>query len=74
MWSRLLDLLGGPMKVDRDPEPWRNMIRLVVSSMLGHVGHKKVVTLLLSNPNCCTGQWSDLKQMLLELIETFRKP
>jgi len=53
-------------------EPWRQMIQHVISSMLGHVGHKKVVSLILSNPSYSSGQWSDLKQMLLELIETLR--
>jgi len=72
MWCSLLNDVAKPIQVVVNPDPWREMIRHIVSSMLGHVGHKKVVTLILSNPSCSGGKWSDLKQMLLELIETFR--
>ena len=72
LWSDLLDTLGAPLQVAENPEPWREMIRHIVSSMLGHVGHKKVVSLVLSNSSCTSGKWSDLKLMLVELIETFR--
>ena len=34
--------------------------------------YMKVVSLILSNPSYSSGKWSDLKQMLLELIETLR--
>ena len=72
MWTTLLDTLGKRLENVTNPEPWREMIRHVISSMLGHVGHKKVVSLVLSNPTSSSGRWSDLKQMLLELTETFR--
>ena len=72
LWTTLLDTLGKHLENMSNPEPWREMIRHVISSMLGHVGHKKVVSLVLSNPTSSSGKWSDLKQMLMELTETFR--
>jgi hypothetical protein len=66
--------VSSPIKTVANPEPWRYMVRHVVSTMLGHVGHKKVVSLVLSNPSCSSGvdTWAHLKHMLAELIQTFR--
>jgi len=74
LWCSLLDIVSSPIKTVSNPEPWRSMVRHIVSTMLGHVGHKKVVSLVLSNPSCSSGvdTWAHLKHMLAELIQTFR--
>jgi len=74
LWCSLLDKVSAPIKTVHNPEPWRSMVRHIVSTMLGHVGHKKVVSLVLSNPSCSSGvdTWAHLKHMLGELIQSFR--
>ena len=42
LWCSLLDIVSSPIKSVSNPEPWRSMVRHIVSTMLGHVGHKKV--------------------------------
>jgi len=74
LWCKVLDIISHPLSTVADAEPWRAMVRHIVSTMLGHVGHKKVVSLVLSHPSCSSGldTWQHLKHMLTELIETFR--
>ena len=48
-------------------------MRHVVSSMLGHVRHDKVVAAVLADPGYTdTSNWSELRRLLGEIIDTFR--
>ena len=74
-WCPLLDILVAPLINLQDKEAvskWREMVRHVISSMLGYVSHSKVVSAVLSDPGYSEGSWAELKQLLGELIDTFR--
>ena len=48
-------------------------VRHVVSSMLGHVSHTRVLEAVLADPGANdTSNWSELRRLLGEIIDTFR--
>ena len=75
LWCPLLDLLVVPLSTLGEKEvvsKWREMVRHVISSMLGYVSHSRVVAAVLADPGYSEGSWAELKQLLGELIDTFR--
>ena len=48
-------------------------VRHVVSSMLGHVSHTRVLEAVFADPGADeTSNWSELRRLLGEIIDTFR--
>ena len=48
-------------------------VRHVVSSMLGHVSHTRVLEAVFADPGADeTSNWSGLRRLLGEIIDTFR--
>jgi len=75
LWCPLLDLLVAPLSTLQEQEvvsKWREMVRHVISSMLGYVSHSRVVAAVLADPGYSEGSWAELKQLLGELLDTFR--
>jgi len=75
LWCPLLDVLVAPLSILQEQEvvsKWREMVRHVISSMLGYVSHSRVVAAVLADPGYSEGSWADLKQLLGELLDTFR--
>eukprot|EP00092_Neocalanus_flemingeri_P016376 GFUD01017725.1.p1 GENE.GFUD01017725.1~~GFUD01017725.1.p1 ORF type:complete len:1407 (-),score=439.03 GFUD01017725.1:187-4407(-) len=75
LWCPLLDLLVAPLSTLEEHKvvsKWREMVRHVISSMLGYVSHSRVVAAVLADPGYSEGSWAELKQLLGELIDTFR--
>ena len=75
LWCSLLELFVTPLKNLHEKSvvsKWREMVRHVISSMLGYVSHQKVVAAVLDDPGYSEGSWSELKQLLGELLDTFR--
>jgi len=75
MWTSLLDLLVTSMSTLSGEDvllKWKEMVKHVISSMLGYVSHSKVVAAVLADSGYKEGSWLELKQILGELIDTFR--
>ena len=48
-------------------------VRHVVSSMLGHVSHTRVLEAVFADPGADeTSNWSELRRLLGEIIDAFR--
>jgi hypothetical protein len=78
LWCPLLAAVSAPpSRLDTSrPEVvarWRDLVRHVVSSMLGHVSHGKVVAAVLADPGGSeTSNWPELRRLLGEIMDTFR--
>merc|ERR1712192_288656 len=77
LWLPLLDIVSKPLATtvqDASKEgKWRELVRHVVSSMLGHVSHTRVLEAVLADPGANdTSNWSELRRLLGEIIDTFR--
>ena len=75
MWCSLLDACVKPMSKIQDPDvlfSWRQLVRNIVSSMLGHVTNSKVVSVIVSEPGYSSGAWGDVKQVIGDILETAR--
>merc|ERR1719234_2048207 len=76
LWLPLLDIVSKPLVTVQDASKegkWRELVRHVVSSMLGHVSHTRVLEAVLADPGANdTSNWSELRRLLGEIIDTFR--
>lgn len=76
LWCPLLATVSAPLAKLSEAGVvwrWRELVRHVVSSMLGHVRHDKVVAAVLADPGYTdTSNWSELRRLLGEIIDTFR--
>ena len=76
MWCSLLQTSVQPLSLltDRDMMTvWRGQVRIVVSSMLGHVSNHKVVTIITSDQGyTTTGSWSEVKTVMGDILDTAR--
>lgn len=76
LWCPLLSTVTSPQAGISSPvlvDKWRELVRHVVSSMLGHVSHQIVVQAVLADPGSShTSNWAELRRLLAEIIDTFR--
>merc|ERR1719234_672366 len=76
LWLPLLDIVSKPLVTVQDASKegkWRELVRHVVSSMLGHVSHTRVLEAVLADPGANeTSNWCELRRLLGEIIDKFR--
>ena len=76
MWCSLLQQSVQPLSKIHDEEllrSWRGLVRIVVSSMLGHVTNSKVVSIIINDPGySSTGSWCEVKSVMSDILETVR--
>ena len=72
VWCPLLATVAAPLARGAAGR-WRELVRHVLSAMLGHVAHDKVVAAALAHsPTSTAASWAELRRLLAEILETLR--